>query len=158
MDARIPVTIGHVKVAARRDRQVGPEIEGWSRPTNFTVVDARGSGIGKTPADSERQKQLAVRGELLDGVVEIVDAVDRVVRADGDPVRPLDRFVSPRTDEISFGGEDGDGTFSSIEDVGSVIGIGRDSRNLDEFGTRRQAGPLFRHAITKGTSTEYRRH
>ena len=158
MDARIPVTIGHVEVAARRDRQVGREIEGRSGPTNFTVVDARGSGIGKTPADSERQQQLAVRGELLYGVVEIVDAVDLVVRADGIPVRPLDRFVSPRTDEIPIRSKDGDGGFTAIEDIDAVNGIGRDRGNLDKFGTRRQDGPLFGHAITKGSSTEFSRH
>ena len=94
--------------------------------------------------------ELSLGRELLHGVVEIVGAIDRVVGADRDPVRPDEEVLAPRADESALAVEDDDGMFASVEDEDPVARVGRDAGDFDESATHRAILPSLRKSRSAG--------
>ena len=89
------------------------------------------------PDCAQRQQQFAVGRELANGVVEIVGAVDDIVRAlairpDRDAVRPHEQTLAPRTQEGAVRSEDADRMLAAVKDVNAVV-RGRRRRAATSF-------------------------
>src|SRR6185503_14006391 len=102
MDARVPVSIGHVEIAVRRDRETRRPVERWP------AVGDRRNGLPVIPrvrcaaARPERAEELAVASESADGLIAVVREPERVVRRDGDAVSPhREDALAPRADEAT---------------------------------------------------------
>src|SRR6185437_16960719 len=100
MDPGVSVAVGHIQVATWRDCQIRGTVERRTAPEDGIQGSAIIPGIRWRARRSHGHQQLASGGELSDGVVAVVDAIDRIVLSHGDPMsaRGKDTFT-PRRDE-----------------------------------------------------------
>src|SRR5262249_43165367 len=88
-------------------------------------------------------EQLALRRELAHGVIQIVRAVDSIVRSDGDAVRALEHAFAPRGEETPVPVEDDDGMHTAVEDVDAILRVDGDAGDFDERPTGRKMPPAL---------------
>ncbi len=132
MDSRIPIPVGHVELAGRRNRQVGRQIEWRSRILDRAIVHPLDAGLGSPAAFAKCQQQFPVGRKLADGMVLIVGAPDFVIWPDRNAVRSDEHSFAPRPDERPIGAEDDHRMFAPAEDEGSVARIDGDADDFDE--------------------------
>ena len=110
VDPAVPVAVRDEDVPVGPDGDVGAPVERPGRPGDrLDVVDAHRhvgpvAGVRGRAGHAQGEQQLAVRGELADRVVAVVDAVHRAVGADRDAVRVGEGSSSPGPDERPGGG------------------------------------------------------
>src|SRR2546428_2529434 len=131
VDPRIPVAVGDVQVAVRRDREVRRPVEGRTAPRDRADALAVVARVGWAAARPEREQELAVRRELSHGVVAVVGAPDRPVGRDGDAVRAhREDAFAPRADEAAVALVDQDGMVAAPEEVHATAGIDGDGGHV----------------------------
>src|SRR6185437_2206018 len=87
-------------------------------------------GVGRRTRHAEGEQQLAVRGELADRVVAVVDAVHRAVGADLDAVRVGERAVAPGAQELAVRAVHEHLVVVAGEQVHLVGGVDRDAGHV----------------------------
>ena len=103
MDAGVAVAVGDVHLAAGASARFVGKLNGPAGLPNRAIVDRAGAGVGRLAARAQRQQQLAVGRELVHRVVEVVDAIDRVVRPDRECRAGGRRGLRPRSAGIGPG-------------------------------------------------------
>lgn len=109
-------------------------MNGGPAQADLAVVDARCAGVGRPPTAAEREQQLAGRGELLDGMVEVIRAVDVVFTVDLDAMRSGE-VAGPPVREIVTGAIEHEDrmTVGTIEDERAVLRVRGDGGDLAQF-------------------------
>src|SRR5687767_3475201 len=106
VDPRIAVTVGDIQFAVFRSNNSRGPVE-RRRAANdarvFFILRLKGpvvAGVGTYTDGTDRHQQFTVRRELADGVLEIIDTIDRVVRTDRNAVgAPTESAAAPGRDE-----------------------------------------------------------
>src|SRR2546422_11753948 len=110
---------------------MGGPVEGFALPLGCWLVGA-----------AEGHQQLAVQGELLNGMESIIHAVDGVVGAGVDTVRPLaEEALAKRSQHVAITVEDDDGMFAPVEHVDVVLRVYRHASHVDEGPSGRKLFP-----------------
>ena len=138
--------------AVRGQGEVGRVVERRAGAEDRAEVHAGGAGVGRGPARAEGQQEDPVGRELLDGVVEVVGAIDGVVGADRDPVGAGEQAFAPRVEKPAVAVEDDDRVLAPVEDEDAVAGIDRDAGDLDEPPAVGQRAPALADLQGKGSS------
>src|SRR6516225_4473340 len=106
MDPRVTVAIGDEEVAVWADGEIRRIAERPAGSLNRAVIHSDHTGIRGLAARAERHLQRSVRREGANAVIEIVGAVDGVVGANEDAVRPFEEPLAPGGKERAFAIED----------------------------------------------------
>src|SRR5262245_27673946 len=120
MNAGIAVAITDEEIPVRRNREVGREVEWRAGVLHRPEVHARRAGVRWLAGRPQRRQRPAVGRELADDVALIVGAIDGIVRANGDAVRPGEETFTPHGEHIAVAIEDDDGMFAAIEDEDAI--------------------------------------
>src|SRR5215471_1809310 len=88
VNPRVAVSVTDVEIAIRCNREIGREVERRAGTHDGAVVHAGRAGVRRFAADTESQQKLAVGCELADAVIGVVGAIDGVVGADEETMRP----------------------------------------------------------------------
>ncbi len=124
MYATIAVAVGHVEVAPGAHGNVRGAVEGAGSPRDRHQVLAIIPGVRGRMHHAQGHEQLPLRRELPDGVVAIIRAEDRAVRAHGDAVRAVGEFtLTPRAQEIALLVVHHDGMIPATDEVHAVLAI-----------------------------------
>src|SRR5215831_14537442 len=103
MHATITVAVGHVEIASGTHSDIRGAVEGTGPARDRQQVLAIIPGVRGCIHHAKGQQQLALWRELPDGVVAIIRAEDRAVRAHGDTVRAVGELIlTPRAQEIAL--------------------------------------------------------
>src|SRR5919197_401982 len=149
VDADITVAVGDVQVCGdTRHRHVGGAVKGFALPFGCRLVGT-----------AQGHQMLAFRGEFLNGVQAIIHAIDGIVGADMDAVRPLaEQLLTERPQEVTVAVEDADRVLTPIEDIHVVLGVHRDASYIDEGPTRRQLLPILNGLKEQVSTAKCNRH
>src|SRR2546425_2651220 len=149
VDAAVAISVRDVEVPGDAGhRHVGGPVEGLALPLGCWLVGA-----------AQGHQQLAIQGELLDGMESIIHAVDRVVGAGVDPVRPLaEQALAKRSQDVAITIEDDDRMFTPVEDVHVVLAVHRDASYVDERPPFRELLPALHRFEHQGATAESHGH
>ena len=130
----LAVPVGDVEVTV-------PWVDGHVRGDAEGVAAHRG---GRLPRRAQGHQELPFRGELADGVVAVVRAVDGVVGADRHAVRVGEDSLPPGPQQAPVAVEHDHWAGAPVEDVDVVPGVDADRRGLPVGPAVRQVSPSLR--------------
>src|SRR5215471_21328182 len=118
MHATIAVAVGHVEIASRTHSNIRGSVEGTGPSRDRHQVLAIIPGVRGRIHHAKGHEQLALRRELTDGVVAIICAEDRAVRAHGDTMRAVSEItLTPRAQEITLLVVHDDGMIPTTDEI-----------------------------------------
>src|SRR5215467_11134060 len=124
MHATIAVAVGHVEIASGTHSNIRGAVEGTGAPRDRHQILAIIAGVRGRIHHAKGHKQLALGRELPDGVVAIIRAENRTVRAHGDTVRAVGELtLTPRAQEIALLVVYYDGMIPTSDEVHTVLAI-----------------------------------
>ena len=100
------------------------------------------AGIGGLVPGAQGHDDLAVVGALADGVIEVVDTVERLIRTDEGVVRPGKNALAPGLDEVAVGIEDQNRMRGAGEYMHPTPTIDRPARHPAELISGRRLPPV----------------
>src|SRR5262249_40502706 len=124
MHATIAVAVGHVEIAPGTHGDIRGAVEGTGPARDRQQVLTVIPGVRGRIHHAKGHEQLTLRRELPDGVVTIIRAEDRAVRAHGDTVRAVGELtLTPRAQEIALLVVHDDGMIPTTDEIHAVLAI-----------------------------------
>ncbi len=154
MDSGVAVTVRDIDIAEEPEGDVGRVVKRRTGALNGAVIGAGRSGVRGLAARSQGPEQLSRGREEPDGVVEVIGAVDRIIGADEESVRPNEQPFSPPGGQRPVRLEDLDWTRTTEKDKDPVAAVASNRHGFTVGPTGREGGPGLVHSITKGTLTD----
>ena len=99
------------------------------------------------PRNADFEQDLAAQRAFAHGVVAVIGAVQGLVRADMQPVRPVEQVFAPRIQQIAVAVEHHHRVLAAIEDIDPVLRVDRDRRDILEGPALRQFRPVGLHPV-----------
>ena len=136
VDAGIRVAVRDIDVEIGRQRGVGAAVE------RLAAHKRRGP-----PRNADFEQYLAAERAFAHGVVAVIGAVQRLVRADMQPVRPVEQVFAPGIQQVAVAVEHHHRVLAAIEDIDPVLRVDRDRRDVLEAPALRQFRPVGLHPV-----------
>src|SRR5712691_3786501 len=133
MHTRVAVTVRDEQIPAWTDRQIRWEMKRRPGVLDRSVVDARRARVRWLSARAELHQQMAFRRILSHGVIQIIDAPDRVVRPNRDAMRPNELLLAPREQKSSLAIENRHRMIASTEHKDAIARVRRHGRDLGDI-------------------------
>ena len=99
------------------------------------------------PGNADLQQYLAVQCAFAHGVVAVIGAIQRLVRADMQPVRPVEQVFAPGIQQVAVAVEHDHRVLAAIEDIDPVLRVDRHRRDILEGPAGRQFRPVGLHPV-----------
>ena len=123
MDPGVAVAVGNVERPLGVEGYVRWIVKRGAAVRHLPVVEIRHAGVAVLAAGPERHQEFAAGGVFLDRVIAVVAQVQRVVRTDMQPVRPVESSFPPGAQELPVAVEDDHGMLAAVVDVDISLGI-----------------------------------
>ena len=152
VDASISISIGDKERSVGRQRHIGRVVKRCAGAADCAEILAGRSGVGRAAALAEGLDQFSIRGEFLDGVVEIVGEIKGVIGADRDSVGTLEEVFTPGALKLAVAIKDQDGNRAASEDEQAIVRVGCYSGDFDQSRGFGQLTPTRLSVIAQGIS------